>query len=118
MRAQDPQKPWFSITRRCANAPHRVARESADKYKGKFDRGWDTDREEMFERQKKLGVIPQDADLTERPDLFPTWDSLDEASKTHYTRHMEVYAGFMDNTDWNVGRLLDAIEEMGDLERP
>ena len=73
-------------------------------------------REEIFERQKKLGVVPQDAVLTERPDLFDAWDSLDDASKKLYARQMEVYAGFMENADWNVGRLLDAVEEMGDLD--
>ena len=117
MRAQDAQKPWFLYySTGCAHAPHHVAKEWADKYKGKFDGGWDTYREETFERQKKLGVIPQDAVLTERPDLFPAWDSLNDAEKKLYTRQMEVYAGFQENADWNVGRLLDAIEEMGDLD--
>ena len=117
VRAQDPEKPWFLYySTGCAHAPHHVAKEWADKYKGKFDQGWDKIREEVFERQKKLGVIPQDAELTERPDLFDAWDSLDEASKKLYTRQMEVYAGFMENADWNVGRLLDAVEEMGDLD--
>ena len=117
VRAQDPEKPWFLYySTGCAHAPHHVAKEWADKYKGKFDQGWDKIREEVFERQKKLGVIPQDAELTERPDLFDAWDSLDDASKKLYTRQMEVYAGFMDNADWNVGRLLDAVEEMGDLD--
>ena len=117
VRAQDAEKPWFLYySTGCAHAPHHVAKEWADKYKGKFDQGWDKIREEVFERQKKLGVIPQDAELTERPDLFDAWDSLDDASKKLYTRQMEVYAGFMDNADWNVGRLLDAVEEMGDLD--
>ena len=117
VRAQDPEKPWFLYySTGCAHAPHHVAKEWADKYKGKFDQGWDAIREEVFERQKKLGVVPQDAVLTERPDLFDAWDSLDDASKKLYTRQMEVYAGFMDNADWNVGRLLDEIEEMGDLD--
>ena len=117
VRAQDSEKPWFLYySTGCAHAPHHVAKEWADKYKGKFDQGWDKVREEVFERQKKLGVIPQDAELTERPDLFDAWDSLDDASKKLYTRQMEVYAGFMDNADWNVGRLLDAVEEMGDLD--
>ena len=73
-------------------APRRP-RSGPTSYKGKFDQGWDTLREEVFERQKKLGVIPQDAELTERPDLFHAWDSLDDASKKLYTRQMEVYAG-------------------------
>jgi arylsulfatase A-like enzyme len=117
VRAHDPDKPWFMYySTGCAHAPHHVSKEWADRFKGKFDQGWDSMREEIFERQKKLGVIPQDAVLTERPDLFPAWDSLDDASKTLYTRQMEVYAGFQANADWNVGRLLDAVEELGDLE--
>jgi len=63
-------------------------------FKGKFDQGWDKYREETFERQKKLGIIPQDAVLTPRPDVFPAWDSLDAESKNLYARQMEVYAGF------------------------
>jgi arylsulfatase len=71
VRAQDAEKPWFLYySTGCAHAPHHVAKEWADKYKGKFDQGWDKLREEVFERQKQLGVIPPDAVLTERPDLF------------------------------------------------
>ncbi len=117
VRAQDGETPWFLYySTGCAHAPHHVSKEWADRYKGKFDQGWDALREEIFERQKKLGVIPQDAVLTERPDLFPAWDSLDDASKKLYTRQMEVYAGFQENADWNVGRLLDALDEGGELE--
>jgi len=117
VRAHDPDKPWFMYySTGCAHAPHHVSKEWADRFKGKFDQGWDAMREEVVERQKKLGVVPEDAVLTERPDLFPAWDSLDEASKTLYTRQMEVYAGFQANADWNVGRLLDAVEEMDDLD--
>ena len=117
VRAQDTEAPWFLYySTGCAHAPHHVAKEWADKYKGKFDQGWDAHREEIFERQKKLGVIPEDAVLTERPDLFPAWESLDDASKRLYTRQMEVYAGFQDNADWNVGRLLDEVDEMGELD--
>src|SRR6266568_2860195 len=117
VRAQDAQKPWFMYySTGCSHAPHHVAREWADRYKGKFDGGWDTYREETLERQKQLGIVPQDAVLTERPDLFPAWDSLGDAEKKLYARQMEVFAGFSENDDWNVGRLLDAIEEMGDLD--
>jgi arylsulfatase len=117
VRAQDAEKPWFLYySTGCAHAPHHVPKEWADRYKGKFDQGWDKIREEVFERQKKLGVIPPDTELTPRPELFEAWDSLDDASKKLYTRQMEVYAGFQENADWNVGRLLDAIEEMGDLD--
>ena len=117
VRAQSPDKPWFLFySTGATHAPHHVSSEWADKYKGKFDGGWDNYREETFARQKKLGIIPQDAELTPRPDIFPAWDSLDEGAKKLYARQMEVFAGFSENADWNVGRLLDSIEEMGDLD--
>jgi arylsulfatase len=117
VRAQDAQKPWFMYySTGCAHAPHHVAKEWADKYKGNFDQGWDRLREEIFERQKQLGVIPDDTELTARPDLFPAWESLTDDQKKLYARQMEVFAGYSENADWNVGRLLDAIDEMGDLD--
>jgi arylsulfatase len=117
VRAQDAQKPWMMYySTGCAHAPHHVAKEWANRYAGKFDQGWDKLREEVFERQKKLGVIPGDTELTPRPDAFPAWDSLTDAQRKLYARQMEVFAGFSENADWNVGRLLDAIEEMGDLD--
>ena len=117
VRAQDQEKPWFIYySTGCSHAPHQVALEWSDKYRGKFDQGWDVLREETFERQKKLGVIPADAVLTPRPDELPAWDSLSESEKKLYARQMEVYAGFQENADWNVGRLLDELAEMGELE--
>jgi arylsulfatase A-like enzyme/uncharacterized membrane protein len=117
VRAHDADRPWFLYySTGCAHAPHHVPKEWADRYKGKFDHGWDKQREETFQRQKQLGVIPHDAVLTERPDLFPSWDSLDDSAKELYTRQMEVYAGFQENADWNVGRLLDGVEKLGELE--
>ena len=117
VRAQDARRPWFMYySTGCAHAPHHVGKEWADRYKGKFDQGWDEYRKQTFERQKKLGVIPPETELTERPDLFPAWDSLNDDQKKLYVRQMEVYAGYQENADWNVGRLLDAIEEMDDLE--
>ncbi len=117
VRAQDQEKPWFIYySTGCSHAPHQVALEWSDKYRGKFDQGWDVLREETFERQKKLGVIPPDAVLTPRPDELPAWDSLSESEKKLYARQMEVYAGFQENADWNVGRLLDEVAEMGELE--
>jgi arylsulfatase A-like enzyme len=117
VRAQDAQKSWFMYySTGCSHAPHHVPKAWADRYKGKFDEGWDVYRQRTLERQKQLGIVPQDAELTERPDLFPAWDSLDETEKKLYARQMEVFAGYSGNADWNVGRLLDAIEEMGDLD--
>ncbi len=117
VRAQDSKSPWFLYyTTGATHAPHHVPREWAGKYKGKFDGGWDKYREETLARQKKLGIVPQNTQLTQRPDLFRAWDSLNEAEKKLYARQMEVFAGFSENTDWNIGRLLDAIREMGDLD--
>ncbi len=117
VRAQDADRPWFLYySTGCAHAPHHVAKQWADRYKGAFDDGWDAYRQRTFDRQKRLGVVPQDAELTERPDLFPAWDTLNDAQKKLYARQMEVFAGYSENADWNVGRLLDSIEEQGDLD--
>ena len=117
VRAHDRQKPWFLYySTGCSHAPHHVEKAWADKYKGKFDAGWDVYRERTLERQKALGIVPADTELSERPDLFPAWDSLTDAQKTLYARQMEVFAGYSENADWNVGRLLDAVDEMGELE--
>ncbi len=117
VRAQDHQKPWMMYySTGCSHAPHHVAKEWADKYQGQFDDGWDVYREKTLERQKKLGVVPQDTELTDRPELFPAWDSLSDTQKKLYARQMEVFAGFSENADWNVGRLLDAIDGLGDLD--
>jgi arylsulfatase len=115
VKAQDPQKPWFMYySTGCSHAPHHVAKEWADKYRGQFDDGWDVYREKTLERQKKLGIVPTDTELTDRPDLFPAWDTLSDDQKKLYARQMEVFAGYSENADWNVGRLLDSIEDMGD----
>ena len=86
--------------------------EWSDKYKGKFDQGWDKVREETLARQKELGVIPADAELTERPDEIPAWDDMPDDLKPVLARQMEVYAGFLEHTDHHVGRLIDALEDL------
>jgi arylsulfatase len=117
VRAQDATKPWFMYySTGCSHAPHHVPKDWADRYKGRFDEGWDVYRQRTFVRQKQLGIVPPDTELTDRPDLFPAWDSLSDTQKQLYARQMEVFAGYSENADWNVGRLLDAIETMGDLE--
>ena len=117
VRAQDAEKPWFVYySTGATHAPHHVAKAWADKYKGQFDDGWDVYREKTLERQKKLGIVPADTELTERPAAFPAWDSLSDAERKLYARQMEVFAGYSENADWNVGRLLDAVEEMGELD--
>ena len=117
IRAQDAKKPFFAyFATGCSHAPHHVSEEWAAKYKGKFDQGWDKLREETFARQKALGVIPADAELTPRDEAFPAWDDVPDKLKPFYARQMEVYAGFSENADHNVGRVIDAIDELGELE--
>jgi arylsulfatase A-like enzyme len=108
-----PDKPFFVYYAPGAtHAPHHVAPEWSAKYMGKFDQGWDKLREETFARQKKLGVIPQDAELTGRPAEIPAWDDTPDDMKPIFARQMEVYAGFMEHTDHHVGRVIDALEEL------
>jgi arylsulfatase A-like enzyme len=109
-----PDRPFFVyFAPGATHAPHHVPVEWADKYKGKFAHGWDAQREITFARQKELGVIPQDAELTERHDEIPAWDDMPEELKPVLEREMEVYAGFMEHTDYHVGRVIDAVEELG-----
>ncbi len=117
VRAEKPETPWFAYyATGCSHAPHHVPKEWSDKYAGKFDEGWDVLRERTLARQKELGVVPPDAELPPRNDGFPTWESLSETERRLYSRQMETYAGYSENADWNVGRVLDAIEEMGELD--
>ena len=117
VRAQDAEKPWFVYySTGATHAPHHVAKEWADRYKGQFDDGWDAYRERTLERQKRLGIVPPDTELTPRPEAYPAWDGLTDRERQLYARQMEVFAGFSENADWNVGRLLDSIEEMGELD--
>ena len=113
-KAQSPDRPFFIYyAPGASHAPHHVPAEWADKYKGKFDQGWGRLREETFARQKKLGVIPANAKLTPRDPAFPAWDSLPADQKRLYTRQMEVYAGFQENCDHEIGRVVNAVEELG-----
>ncbi len=117
IRGQDAKKPFFTyFSTGCSHAPHHVSEQWAEKYKGKFDQGWDKLREETFARQKELGVIPPDAELTPRDDAFPAWDDVPDKLKAFYARQMEVYAGYSENADYNVGRVIDAIDELGELD--
>jgi arylsulfatase A-like enzyme len=110
-------KPFFAyFAPGATHAPHHVTAEWADKYKGQFDDGWDALRERTFAKQKELGVIPADAELTPRHDEIPAWDDMPEELKPVLRRQMEIYAGFLEFTDHHVGRLLDAIEDLGVLD--
>ncbi len=112
-----PDKPFFVyFATGAVHAPHHVPRAWADKYKGKFDKGWDQTREETTERQKKIGVIPADTKLAPRPDDIKAWDALPAEHRKLFSRQAEVFAGFMEQTDHEVGRLVDAIEDIGEMD--
>jgi arylsulfatase len=113
-KAQSPDRPFFIYyAPGASHAPHHVPKEWADRYKGKFDQGWDRLREETFARQKKLGVIPESTKLTPRDPAFPAWDSLPADQKKLYARQMEVYAGFQENCDHEIGRVINTLDELG-----
>lgn len=112
-----PDKPFFMYWAPGAvHGPHHVNKEWADKYKGKFDDGWDEYRERAFKNQKELGWIPEDAQLTERPESMASWESIPEDEKAFQRRLMEVFAGFGEHTDYNVGKIFDEIEHQGKME--
>jgi arylsulfatase A-like enzyme len=112
-----PDKPFFMyFAPGATHAPHHVPTEWSDKYKGRFDEGWDALREEILERQKELGVVPADAPLTARHEEIPAWEDMPDELKPVLTRQMEVYAGFLEHTDHHVGRLVDALDDLGVLE--
>ncbi len=112
-----PGKPFFVyFAPGATHAPHQVAKEWADKYKGKFDQGWDKLREETLERQKKLGVVPANTQLTPRPKELLAWDGLSADQKRLFARMMEVYAGFLEHTDYEVGRVIESIRELGEQD--
>jgi arylsulfatase A-like enzyme len=112
-----PDKPFFVYYAPGAtHAPHHVPTEWSDQYRGRFDGGWDVLREGILVRQKELGVVPQDTVLTERHDEIPAWDDMPDELKPVLARQMEVYAGFLEHTDHHVGRLVDAIDDLGALE--
>jgi len=112
-----PDKPFFIyFAPGATHAPHHVPKEWIAKYKGKFDQGWDNLREETLARQKRLGVVPADTKLAPKPEAIEDWDKLSADEKKLFARQMEVFAGFGEYTDTEIGRLVKAIEEMGQLD--
>jgi arylsulfatase len=110
-------KPFFMyFAPGACHAPHHVPKDWIDKYKGKFDQGWDKLREEIFARQKKLGVIPADAVLTARPDEIPAWDDTPANMRPIFAREMEVYAAFLEHVDHHLGRLIDTLKDLEILD--
>ncbi len=116
-KALAPDRPFFTyFAPGAAHAPHHVPPEWADKYKGRFDQGWDKIREQTFARQKELGVIPPDCQLTERHAEIAAWDEMPDELKPVLRRQMEVYAGFLEYADHQVGRLIDGLDRLGVLQ--
>lgn len=112
-----PDRPFFLyFSAGAAHAPLHVGKEWSDKYKGKFDGGWDKLRKEIFDRQKKAGVIPKHAVLTGSEGGMPAWDSLTPQQQRFAARTMEVYAGFLEHTDVQIGKLVDAINASGEAD--
>ena len=112
-----PNKPFFMyFCPGAAHAPHHVPKEWADKYKGKFDDGWDAYRERTFARQKELGIIPQDAELSRHDPDVQDWGKLPADERKLYARMMEVFAGFMTHTDYHYGRLFNFLKSIGEWE--
>ena len=112
-----PHKPFFVYyAPGTAHAPHHAPKEWIERFEGKFDQGWDMVRQETFERQKQMGIIPPDAQLTERPDAIRAWDSLNADQKKVYAHMMEVYAAALAHCDHQMGRVIDAIERTGELD--
>ena len=113
-KAFDPDKPFFMYwAPGASHGPHHVPKEWADKYKGKFDDGWDKYRERVFQRAKQMGWIPSDAQLTPRPATLASWDSIPDDEKPFQRRLMEVFAGFTEHVDIQIGRIVDEIDRLG-----
>ena len=112
-----PDKPFFVyFAPGAVHAPHHVPKKYIDKYKGKFDEGWDAIRQRIFENQKKLGVIPQGTKLADKPADIKDWDKLSANEKKLFARQAEVFAAYVDMTDTEIGRLIGAIDELGELD--
>jgi arylsulfatase len=112
-----PDKPFYMyFATGATHAPHHAPKEWIAKYKGEFNGGWDKLREETYARQKKMGVIPADAKLTPRPKEIPAWDSMNADQKRLFERQMETFAGFAEHTDHEVGRLVEQLESIGELD--
>jgi arylsulfatase A-like enzyme len=110
-------KPFFAyFAPGATHAPHHVPPEWSERYRGRFDAGWDALRVQTLARQKELGVVPPETELTARPEEIPAWDDIPDDLKPVLSRQMEVYAGFMEHTDHHVGRLVDALDDLGVLE--
>jgi arylsulfatase A-like enzyme len=117
LNAAAPEKPFFLYyVPGGTHSPHQPKKEWIEKFKGKFDMGWEKLREQIFANQKRLGVIPANTQLTPWPDTLPKWDSLSFVQKKLYAREAEVFAGYAAYTDYEIGRVIQAVEDMGKLD--
>ena len=116
-KALDPEKPFFMyFAPGATHAPHHVPQSYIDKYKGKFDAGWDAIRQQILDRQIKMGVVPAGTKLAPKPEAIPEWESLSADQKRLYTKQAEVFAAFVDMADYEIGRLIGAVDEIGQTE--
>ena len=116
-RSVSPDKPFFVyMAPGAVHAPLHVNQEWIDKFKGQFNQGWEKVREETIARQKKKGIVPKNTDLTPRPDSIQAWAALSDDEKRLFAKHQEVFAGFLAQTDYEMGRLIKAIHELPDAD--
>ncbi|MFF9395572.1 arylsulfatase [Streptomyces griseoluteus] len=112
-----PDKPFYlHFCTGATHAPHHVPKEWADRYQGRFDDGWEAYRERTFDRQKQLGVVPADCELSPHDPDVPAWESLSPDARRLAARMMEVFAGFLSHTDHHIGRLMSFLEEIGEFD--
>ncbi|MFO0264964.1 MAG: sulfatase-like hydrolase/transferase, partial [Planctomycetota bacterium] len=117
VRAANPDKPWFNyFSTSGVHAPHHAPADWRKKFVGKFDHGWDKQRELTHARQIQMGIIPKNTQLTPRPTEIPGWETQSGEARKVYTRLMENYAAYMAFTDHEVGRLIDSLRDSGELE--
>lgn len=116
-KALAPDRPFFMyFAPGATHAPHHVPAKWIEKYKGKVDQGWDKMREVTLERQKKMGIVPTNTPLAPKPADIKDWDNLSADERKLFSRQMEVYAGFAEHTDFEVGRLMDAVRDLGVMD--
>ena len=112
-----PEQPFFLyLAYGAVHAPHHAPKEYIDKYKGRFDKGWDEIRKQWFENQKKIGIIPESAELTDRAPFVEAWDDLEDDRKKLYARYMETFAGTLEYTDHQIGRFIGYLESIDQLD--
>jgi len=117
LRAADASKPFFLYfaTGAC-HSPHQPPLAWRERYRGRFDAGWDAWREETFARQQSMGLLPETTELSPRPDWVPAWDALSDEERRVYARFMECFAGYLSHADEQIGRLLDCLRDLGELD--